>query len=120
MSKALGTNAAMPAPSGVSYRGRWGLVRYGPFALPSYHFGRGTMAARRFLLILLVVATGVFAAMTVAFSVQGRSYRRASGLSTLVPCPPFVSEAIDTGIEEGTGQHRQHDSRSAVIGFSED
>ena len=54
MSKALGTNAAMPAPSGVSYRGRWGLVRYGPFALPSYHFGRGTMAAN--FLILLTAA----------------------------------------------------------------
>ena len=95
--------------------GAVGLGRYGPATAAT-----GLWPPEGAFLILLVVATGVFAAMTVAFSVQGRSYRRASGLSTLVPCPPFVSEAIDTGIEEGTGQHRQHDSRSAVIGFSED
>jgi hypothetical protein len=68
MSKALGTNAAMPAPSGVSYRGRWGLVRYGPFAPRSCHGGHGTVAAN--FLILLAVAAVVSATRDIATLLQ--------------------------------------------------
>jgi len=42
--------SARPAPYGVSYHGRCGSGRYGPFALRSCHCGHETMAARRLLL----------------------------------------------------------------------